>query len=275
MPINCGAIPTELMESELFGYEKGAFTGARTRKIGKFEYADGGTIFLDEVSTLPMHMQVKLLRVLQERSFERVGSNVPIKIDIRVVAATNESLEDAVKKMKFRSDLYYRLRVVPIELPPLRERKEDIPLLIEHFLDRYNKRCCKEIKGVTPEAQKVLMDYNWPGNIRELENLMERLVALSRDGSLITVRDIPPEFFTKKDMKEAQGHTETFRKACEAFERRYIMNILNRTNWNRSETANILKVHRNTLLLKMKGLNIEDIRGRGRRMALQTKIVPC
>lgn len=258
MAINCGAIPPALMESELFGHEKGAFTGAFARKIGRLEHADGGTVFLDEISTLPMHMQVKLLRVLQEKSFERVGGNSSIKVDIRVVAAANESLEEAVKDLRFRVDLYYRLKVVPIELPPLRERREDIGLLTGYFLDRYKKYCRKDIRGISDDAVAILTEYDWPGNVRELENLIERLVALSGDGVEIKATDIPPEFMARKKTKEDAYPAEDFREACREFERRYITTMLRKTNWNRSEAANLMKVHRNTLLLKMKGLDITD-----------------
>lgn len=252
--VNCGAIPSELMESELFGHEKGSFTGAHARKIGKFEYADGGTLFLDEVSTLPMHLQAKLLRVLQEKSFERVGSNIPIKVDIRVIAATNLDLEKEVRKGNFREDLYYRLKVVPIELPPLRKRKEDIPLLVQHFLKKHGSRCAKRIKGVTAEAVNTMREYPWPGNIRELENLIERLVVMARDGDLITVDDLPPNIFRGA---EASGkESEDYHEAMRSFEKRFITEILVKTNWNRSEAARVMRVHRNTLLLKMKSLGI-------------------
>jgi len=256
--INCGAIPPALMESELFGHERGAFTGAFERKIGRLEHADGGTVFLDEVSTLPIDMQVKLLRVLQEKSFERVGGNSSMKVDIRVVAAANESLEKAVKDLRFRADLYYRLKVVPVELPPLRERREDIGPLTWYFLERYRKCCRRDVRGISDEAVAILTGYDWPGNVRELENLMERLVALSVDGMEIKASDIPAEYVASKKTKEDVCFSEDFREACREFERRYITTMLRKTNWNRSEAANLMKVHRNTLLLKMKGLDITD-----------------
>jgi DNA-binding NtrC family response regulator len=262
--VNCGAIPSDIMESELFGHEKGAFTGAHARKIGKFEYADGGTVFLDEVATLPMTLQVKLLRVLQERSFERVGGNREIKVDIRVIAATNIDLDEAVRKGRFREDLYYRLKVVPIYLPPLRERKEDIGLLVEHFIGKHSKLCNRAIKGMSQEALMVLGDYPWPGNVRELENLVERLVVLAKDGSEITYEDLPVELFcTDRDWGFAGGEND-FREACKAFERRYIIDILDKTNWNRGEAASLMKIHRNTLLLKMKELGIKKGHQKGR-----------
>src|SRR3990172_3408911 len=212
--VNCGAVPSELMESELFGYERGAFTGAHATRIGKFEFADGGTVFFDEVATLPMHLQAKLLRVLQEKSFERVGGNREINVDIRVIAATNINLEEAVRRGRFREDLYYRLKVVPIELPPLRERKEDLPLLVEYFLQRHCKKCNKCIKGVSPAALAALTEYPWPGNVRELENLIERLVVLAKDGSEIAYEDIPVEIVcSKSDSLGSAYEIEDFRKA--------------------------------------------------------------
>ncbi len=262
--VNCGAVPSELMESELFGHEKGSFTGAHQRKIGKFEYADTGTVFLDEVSTLPMHLQIKLLRVLQEKSFERVGSNTSIKVDIRVIAATNVDLAEEVGRGRFREDLFYRLKVVPIELPPLRERKEDITLLLKHFLEKHGRTCNKRVSGITDEALSILNEYRWPGNIRELENLMERLVVLAEDGQVITADDLPSGIIPEA----AEGtalEARDLREAVQLFERRYIIGVLNRTGWNRVETARRLNIHRNTLLLKMKELGIHDTGEGGRR----------
>lgn len=263
--VNCGAVPSELMESELFGYEKGAFTGAHATRIGRFEYADGGTVFLDEVATLPLHLQAKLLRVLQEKSFERVGGNKEIRVDIRVVAATNINLEEAVAKGRFREDLYYRLKVIPIELPPLRERKEDIPLLVEYFLQRHCRKCNKSIRGVSAGALAALSEYPWPGNVRELENLVERFVVLAKDASEITFEDIPVEIAcSDSDSLRSPCEIEDFRKACRAFERRFIMNVLNKTNWNRSAAAAIMKMHRNTLLNKMKELGMDSLHPAGK-----------
>lgn len=262
--VNCGAIPSELMESELFGHEKGSFTGAHQRKIGKFEFADNGTVFLDEVSTLPMHLQIKLLRVLQEKSFERVGSNTPIKVDIRVIAATNVDLADEVRKGRFREDLLYRLKVVPIELPPLRDRKEDIPLLLSHFLEKHGRTCNKRIAGLTDDALALLTEYRWPGNIRELENLMERLVVLAEDGHVITVPDLPAGIVPEA-LESPASEGRDLREAVQVFERRYIIGVLNRTGWNRLEAARRLNIHRNTLLLKMKELDIREHGDGGRR----------
>lgn len=196
VPVNCAAIPENLLESELFGYEKGAFTGAFERRLGKFEIANGGTIFLDEISTMPMSMQAKLLRVLQERVVDRVGGASQVEIDVRVISATNSDLKHEVENRKFRSDLFYRLNVIPIVIPPLRERTEDIPLLVNHFLEKYNKEFAKKIKGFDADAMHVLSSYPWPGNVRELENLIERLVVLSGK-SVITKDKLPPEIYKK------------------------------------------------------------------------------
>ncbi len=197
--VNCGAIPETLLEAELFGYEKGAFTGAYSSKKGKFELAQGGTIFLDEIGELPLHLQVKLLRVLQEKEIERLGGTKPIKVDVRIVAATNRNLERMVAEGKFREDLYYRLSVIPIFIPPLRERKEDIPVLVQHFLDRFNKEYDKDVK-VSPEVMEAFLRYEWKGNVRELQNVLERMVILDTDG-LLTLEDLPPEIRNRKEPK--------------------------------------------------------------------------
>ncbi len=258
VPVNCGAVPSELMESEFFGYEKGAFTGAVTRRIGRFEYADGGTLFLDEVSSLPLHLQAKLLRVLQERSFERVGGNMPIEVDVRVIAATNTNLEEAVRSGRFREDLYYRLKVVPIELPPLRERREDIPLLVEYFLERHCKKCNKNIRGISRAVMDALVEYPWPGNVRELENLIERMVVLARDGAEIVYEDLPVEIICSDTGAVRSAYEiDDYKEACRTFEKHYILNMLKRTNWNCMQAANLMKIHRNTLLYKMKELGIK------------------
>jgi PAS domain S-box-containing protein len=188
--VNCAAIPVTLLESELFGHERGAFTGAVTQKIGKFELADGGTVFLDEIGEIPPEIQVKLLRVIQEKEFERVGGIKTIKVDVRIIAATNKDLEKAIKEGTFREDLYYRLNVIPIMLPPLRERRGDIPLLVEHFIEKLNKKLNKNIKGITKKAMQALIHYDWPGNIRELENIIERCITLS-EGEYIDYEDLP------------------------------------------------------------------------------------
>ncbi|NTV42697.1 MAG: sigma-54-dependent Fis family transcriptional regulator, partial [Syntrophobacteraceae bacterium] len=251
--INCAAVPPELLESELFGHERGAFTSAHARKIGKFEYAHGGTIFLDEISSLRQEFQAKLLRFLQEREFSRVGSHQTIKVDVRLIAATNMRLEQLVRQKLFRSDLYFRLNVIPIEIPPLRERKGDIPLLSGHFLVKFNKMFTKKVKGISPEAMEVLESYPWPGNVRELENLMERLVVLGADEKQIGEEDLPIEEMLGDESHEEEwemdeGRDMGLHSARQAFERRYVLKALERCNWNLSDTARLLKVHRNTLL---------------------------
>jgi DNA-binding NtrC family response regulator len=256
--INCAAIPSELMESEMFGHEKGAFTGAHTRTIGKFEYANGGTLFLDEVSVLRSDLQAKLLRVLQEREIERIGSNKPIKVDIRVVSATNTNLEDAVIQGKFRQDLYFRLNVVPIPIPPLRERREDIPLLTKHFLNKFNTAFNKKIPGFTEKAMDALTKYHWPGNIRELENLVERFVVLLPGDEAIDLKDIPLEILmdSGQDVQDLKPDKMGLIKIREAIEKRIILNVLEATQGNQTEAAKILKVNRNTLIQKAKQLGI-------------------
>src|SRR3990170_2287534 len=252
--INCGAIPSGLMESELFGHEKGSFTGANRQAIRKLEHANGGTVFLDELSSLPLPLQVKLLRVIQERTIEPIGSLISSYIDVRFIAATNVSLEDEVQKGNFREDLYYRLNVLPIIVPPLRDRQEDIPLLIQHYLNIYAKKCNKQILGLTDRAMECLLNYPWFGNVRELQNLAEMLVVLSRVDSKIDVDLLPPTF-----LKNNQSRIGiTFDEAVRTFERDYILNVLNGTGWNRLHAAKKLGMHRNTLLNKMKGLGIQE-----------------
>jgi two-component system response regulator AtoC len=256
--LNCAVIPENLVETELFGYEKGAFTGADTSKLGKFELANEGTIFLDEISGLRLDMQAELLRVLQEKEIERVGGIKTIKIDVRIICATNIDLKQAVVDNKFREDLYYRLNVVPIYLAPLRERKEDIPLLVEHFLKTYNKRFRKDIKGVAKQAMGHLVNYSWPGNIRELENIMERLVVLA-DNQIIQADDLPFDIFLdgrcKIDSFKDKG--TPLKQARDNFEREYILAILEKVGWNQTETAKVLGIHRNTLMIKLEQLEIK------------------
>lgn len=244
IPFNCGAIPETLVESELFGHIKGAFTGAIQAKRGLFEEANGGTLFLDEISTILPSVQVKLLRVLQEKEVMKIGSPERIKIDVRMIAATNENLEANVKKGKFREDLFYRLHVFPIFLPDLKDRKEDIPLLAYHFLDLYMKENQKQIKGISKEAMKLLVEYHWPGNVRELENAIERAVVMS-DQNYLTPKDFP------KNLKEGdldlikKGGTD--RKSLKDIKAEYIKEILNETGGNKRIAAEILKVNPRTL----------------------------
>lgn len=258
--INCAAMPPELMESELFGHERGAFTGAHHRTVGKFEFAHGGTIFLDEISSLRLELQAKLLRILQEREFTRVGSHQTIKVDVRVIAATNTRLDEMAKAGQFRSDLYFRLNIIPISLPPLRERHGDIPLLCEYFLEKLRRTLHKKIAGITPEALNVLESYPWPGNVRELENMVERLVVLSSDGHWIDENDLPFDLLIPEEpcdtAPEGQSVDSGLLHARQTFERQYILRALQRCRWNQTDTARLLKIHRNTLLLKMKALHL-------------------
>ena len=259
IPINCGAIPENLLESELFGHEKGAFTGAAHTRMGRFELAHGGTIFLDEIGELSLGLQVKLLRVLQERSFERVGGTRTIDVDVRVVAATNQDLEVAVQQKRFREDLYYRLNVIPVTIPPLRERRSDIPQLVHHFLKRIPRGKQTSTTGCSPDAMTRLMDHHWPGNIRELENIIERLVVLSRSGT-IEVSDLP-ERFQRRPVSADQTETHfiafsdqgvNLSREIEQLENRLIVGALRQANGITSKAAQLLQVNRTTLVEKMK-----------------------
>ncbi len=258
--INCAAIPAELMEAELFGHEKGAFTGAHKQTTGKFEYAHLGTIFLDEISSLKLEFQAKLLRFIQERDFMRVGSHRSVKVDVRIIAATNTSLNDMVKQGAFRDDLYFRLNVVPLLLPPLRNRKDDIPLLADFFLQKFNSLMNKNIKGFTPDAMAVLETYPWPGNIRELENFIERMVVLGSENQFVDENDLPFDLLLHKDSdKNSRAESDENRgliKARNSFERLYILRALQNCRWNQTRTADLLGIHRNTLIKKMKNLNL-------------------
>jgi DNA-binding NtrC family response regulator len=257
--INCAAIPSELMESELFGHEKGAFTGAHTRNIGKFEHANEGTLFLDEISALRPELQAKLLRVIQDREIGRLGSNKTVKVDVRILAATNSDPEDAIEKGNFRKDLYFRLNVIPIKLPPLRERRGDVRLLAQHFLNKFNLKVKREIKGFTPRVLETLERYPWPGNVRELENLIERLVVLGHDEGLISYEDLPMEILLDTRMTaEAPVSGDGLLEARHNFEKQFVLKALKRAQWNQSEAARILRIHRNTLIQKMKALDIRE-----------------
>ena len=244
LPFNCGAIPETLVESELFGHTKGAFTGAIQAKKGLFEEANGGTLFLDEISTILPSVQVKLLRVLQEKELMKVGSTERVKIDVRMIAATNENLEENMKKGKFREDLFYRLHVFPIFLPDLKDRKEDIPLLAYHFLDLYSKEAKKEVKGISKEAMKILLEYQWPGNVRELENAIERAVIMA-DQDYLVPNDLPKDLtggfseLIKKGVKD--------RKSLDDIKSEYIREILKEVNGNKRVASEILKVNPRTL----------------------------
>ncbi len=257
IPINCGAIPEDLLESELFGYEKGAFTGAISTRIGRFEAANHGTVFLDEIGDMSMGLQVKILRVLQEREFERIGGNSTIKVDIRVLAATNQDLDKAVEERRFREDLYYRLNVIPISLPPLRTRGEDIALLCRYFLDALSTRKNKIISTIAADAMEALNEYAWPGNVREMVNIMERLIVLNETGT-ITLDDLPSTI-TKNKADIFQSPMATlpsdgldFNLAVDDFERRLIKSALSRADGVKKKAADYLNLNRTTLIEKMK-----------------------
>ncbi|MGZ3614683.1 MAG: sigma-54-dependent transcriptional regulator [Thermodesulfobacteriota bacterium] len=244
IPFNCGAIPETLVESELFGHTKGAFTGAVQMKKGLFEEANGGTLFLDEISTILPSVQVKLLRVLQEKEVMKVGSTERTKIDVRMIAATNENLEENMKKGKFREDLFYRLHVFPIFLPDLKERREDIPLLAYHFLDIYTKEAKKEIKGISKEAIKLLLEYHWPGNVRELENTIERAVVMT-DQDYLTPSDLPRDLMEGISEMIKRGVKD--RKSLDDIKSEYIKEILKEVGGNKRIAAEILRVNPRTL----------------------------
>ncbi len=249
--VNPAAIAETLIESDLFGHERGAFTGAHQKKLGKFELAQGGTLFLDEIGTLKAELQAKLLRVLQEREIERVGGTRPVKIDVRFIAATNTNLKDAVGRGAFREDLYYRLNVVPVEVPPLRDRIQDVPLLVDHFIRRDNRRFHKRVEGLSPEALAALNAYRWPGNVRELENVIERCVVLA-EGLVIQLNDLPldvslPQQVTKVRAAEALPLNE----ATDQFEQQIVLRVLERVGWNLTEAGRILEIHRNSLRVKL------------------------
>jgi len=257
--VNCAALPENLLESELFGHEKGAFTGAVGRRIGRFEQADQGTIFLDEIGDLSPSLQSKLLRVLQEKEFERVGSSQTLKADVRVIAATNHNLEEAIQKGTFREDLYYRLNVVTLSLPPLRERKEDIPPLIEHFLKKYSRENQKPVVSLSKEAKDLLMNYHYPGNVRELENIIERAVVLSR-GDSITTQDLPLNLRESKVedlMKEAAGG-RSLRETLEEIERLRITQALEKSHGVQTKAAEELGISERVLRYKMKKYGIGE-----------------
>jgi DNA-binding NtrC family response regulator len=249
--ISCAAIPATLMESEIFGHNKGAFTGAVNTAIGKLEIADKGTVFLDDIDSLDINMQGKLLRVIQEKEFERLGSTKVIKIDVKFIAASNKDLEELISKGEFREDLFYRLNVFPIKLPPLRERRDDIPLLLNHFLEMHSKGGNVQAKSFSQDAIKILMKYDWPGNIRELENLVERLSTLCKE-PIIHLKDIPMFTITKTEINDMP-----LKAAIKTFEKQYVGAILESVNWNRTKAAEILGIHRNTLLAKINELGMK------------------
>jgi len=252
IPISCAALPETLLESELFGYERGAFSGAEKRKIGKFELAHKGTLFLDEIGDLSLSIQVKLLRVLQEFTFERLGSNTPIKADVRLISATNQDLKKKISSGTFREDLFYRLNVISVNLPPLRERKKDIKPLVDFFIDKFNGRCNRRINMISKDALDKLIRYDWPGNVRELENVIERAVVLCR-GPVIEAKDLP----LSAEPDESAGGAESMQQ----MEKIHIKKVLEKTDWNLSETARRLDIHRNTLRLKMREYHLQKDAG--------------
>jgi DNA-binding NtrC family response regulator len=259
--INCGAIPETLLESELFGHVRGAFTGAHQTRIGRFEQAHKGTIFLDEIGNMSQSLQVKLLRVLQEREFERVGGAETVKVDVRIIAATSANLKDMVDHSEFRSDLYYRLNVIPIHLPSLRDRREDIPLLAKHFTKKYCQSSALEPKTISQEAMKMLMNYSWPGNIRQLENAIERAVALVGSRHIILPSDLPREVQkTNPNLLISEIYIPdegvNFNTEVSSLERELILQSLKKSGGNKKQAARLLKLNRTTLIEKLKRLDL-------------------
>jgi len=257
--VNCAALPENLLESELFGHEKGAFTGAIARRIGRFEQADQGSMFLDEIGDLSPSLQMKLLRILQEKEFERVGSNQTIRSDVRVITATNRNLEEAIQKGTFREDLYYRLNVVTVSLPPLRERKEDIPLLVEHFLKKYNRENRKNVTSLSKEARDLLIRYDYPGNVRELENIIERAVVLCR-GDTLNTQDLPLNLREAKTevAPERDQESRSLPDALEEIERQLISKALARSGGVQTKAAEELGISERVLRYKMKKYKITE-----------------
>lgn len=262
--INCGAIPENLLESELFGHIKGAFTGATANKVGKFEAANGGTIFLDEIGDMSQDLQVKILKVLEERKFEPVGGCKTIKVDVRIVAATHRDLEEEVQKGNFREDLFYRLYVIPIKLPSLKERASDIPYFVNHFIRQLNAEKKTDVQSITDEALNVLMEHAWPGNVRELANLMERLVVIKGEGD-IGIEDLPPKMkihapvnrFAATDLAELSSDGICLSTAVSEFEKRLIYQSLEKTKWVKNKAAQLLHVKRTTLVEKIKRYELQ------------------
>ena len=255
MAVNCAALAESLLESELFGHEKGSFTGALAQKKGRLEIADGGTVFLDEIGELSPALQVKLLRVLQEREFERVGGTRTIKVDIRLVTATNRNLEEAVSDGSFRQDLYYRLNVVSLEMPPLRERQTDIPLLASYFAAKYSEKCNRRVTGISTEAQARLVNYDWPGNVRELENAIERAVVLGTTEHIL-LEDLPDSVIDSESRVTAPA--TRYHDAVAQTKKQIILNAMQQTNGSFTEAAKVLGVHPNYLHRLIRNLNLKD-----------------
>ncbi len=278
VPVDCSVLPETLLESELFGHVKGAFTGATRAKKGLFQEADGGTVFLDEISNLGPSAQTRLLRVLQEREIKPVGSSEQFKVDVRVIAATNTNLKDRIAMNTFREDLYYRIAVIPISIPPLRERKEDIPLLVNYFLEKFCRTNDKKIKKMSNDAMKALIDYSWPGNVRELENLMERLVLVT-DDEVIGLPSLPTEISAPHEMvikspPEGKPLKEVTLQAARQIEKQAITNALAKANGNRSLAAQLLGISRGTLYNKMREYGLPESQGRVSRRKSAPKKAP-
>ena len=255
--LDSGGLPFDLLESELFGYKKGAFTGAFDNKLGKFELANEGTLFLDEIGNMPLAMQSKVLRIIQEKEITRLGDTKIIPVDVRIIAATNLDLQKSVESGDFRLDLYHRLKVIHIHLPPLRERNEDIPLLVEYFLDKYNKKLNKKIQGVHPEVMMLLKKYPWPGNIRELAHFLERIVILE-EGNEVTLAMLPPGFIETfhKNIKINTDTNKNFKDIVNEYEKNFIEAILKKNDFNQTKTAKALGISRTTLISKIRNLGI-------------------
>lgn len=264
--VNCAAIPEDLIESELFGHEKGAFTGATAQRKGKFDLAHEGTLFLDEIGDMSLKTQAKVLRILQERKFERVGGSRTIEVDVRVIAATNKDLEEEIRKGRFREDLFYRLNVLPFHVPPLRERRGDIPALTNHFLEFFCGKECREIKELSPDAMEALLTYPWPGNVRELKNIIERLVIMTAE-DLITERHLPMAIRSHRPGPRPAvlnpAEMGTYRIAKEEFEKEFILQKLEENDWNISRTAEAIEIERSNLHRKIKSFGIELKKGGG------------
>ncbi len=262
--VNCSAIPANLLESELFGHVKGSFTGATQNRVGRFQLAGAGTLFLDEIGELSLDLQAKLLRAIQTKEFEPVGSTQSVSLKARVIAATNQNLEIAVSEKRFREDLFYRLNVIPIFMPPLRSRKSDIPLLVQKFLQKYNEQNQKGVRGISEDAMRCLMQYHWPGNIRELENLIERVVVLKADNTIVELNDFPVGYFRQVKLDRFVANVAfpeeglNFNEAVNEFENELILQALRCTEGNKNKAASLLKLNRTTLVekLKRKGLRI-------------------
>ncbi len=256
--VNCAALPESLLESEIFGYEKGAFTGATDMKMGKFEFAHGGTLFLDEISEMSPALQVKLLRVIQEKEFERIGGLKTIKVDVRIIAASNRNLQELIKTSDFRKDIYYRLNVVPLYIPSLNERKEDIPLLAEYFINKYNQEMKTDVKHVSPETMSMIMAYHWPGNVRELENVIERAMVMG-SGSILLPENLPmglQSYAVKAD--ECINYSDKpLREILQTVEKRVIKIALDRNDWNKSQTARQLQMSRQALTYKIEEYDLK------------------